>query len=100
MSFKVYIRHAAEQDILAAADWYDQQQADLARQFYQELVATIKRLETTPLIYQTVYRGVRRAVLHRFPYLVWYRVEEQSVTVLACTHARAHPDAALLRLGS
>ncbi len=49
------------------------------------------RLAETPLISPVVYREVRRAVLHRFPFLVWYEIAGSVVHVLACTHGRTHP---------
>jgi hypothetical protein len=41
---------------------------------------------------------VRRAIVPRFPYLLWYRVMNQNVTVLACTHVRQDPEKVIKRL--
>jgi plasmid stabilization system protein ParE len=59
---------------------------------------TLARLAETPLIYPVVYRNIRRAVLHRFPFLIWYSVEGSVVTVLACTHGKAEPSMVRRRL--
>ena len=88
MSFTVYVRRAAELDVAEAQRWYEEQQAGLAAQFHHELSVVITRLAETPLIYPVVYRNIRRAVLCRFPFLVWYQVEGSVVTVLACTHGK------------
>ncbi len=71
MSFTVYVRRAAELDVANAQRWYEEQQAGLAAQFHYELSVVITRLSETLLIYPVVYRNIRRAVLRRFPYLVW-----------------------------
>lgn len=92
MSYRVRIRHAAEQDLIEAQRWYEQQQIGLAARFHSEFSATIRVLADTPLIYPELYRDVRRAVVHCFPYLVWYRVDDLIVTVLACTHGRTSPE--------
>jgi plasmid stabilization system protein ParE len=78
---------------VAAQKWYEEQRKrkGLALEFYTEFSAVLNRLVDTPLIYPEVYRGVRRAILHRFPYLVWFRVRDSVVTVLACTHGKADP---------
>lgn len=91
LRYSVYVRKAAERDIADAQKWYEDQQRGLAAEFHDEFNATIDRLTETPLIYPTIYCNVRRAVLHRFPYLVWYRVQSTLVTVIACTHAKADP---------
>ena len=60
----------------------------------------LDRLVETPLIYPVTYRNVRRAVLHRFPCLVWYRVQDSLVTVLAWTHGKVDPSKVHMRLRS
>lgn len=74
-----------------AQHWYEEQQPGLSSAFHVEFGAAIERLGRTPLIYPKLYRDVRRAVLRRFPYLIWYRIDGDSVIVLACTHARIDP---------
>ncbi len=98
MTFAVRLRRAAELDVEEAQDWYEEQQAGLARDFNNELTAVMARLAETPLIYPVVYRDVRRAILHRFPFLVWYQIDGSVVRVLACTHGRADPGKVRARL--
>jgi plasmid stabilization system protein ParE len=59
--------------------------------FHQELTAAIEIISETPFIYPVLYRNVLRALLHRFPYLIWYRVEDDLITIIACTHGKANP---------
>jgi hypothetical protein len=70
LSFTVYVRRAAELDVAEAQTWYEEQQTGLAAGFLHEFSVTLTRLSETPLIYPIVYRDIRRAVLHRFPFLV------------------------------
>jgi plasmid stabilization system protein ParE len=91
LTFTVRLRRAAELDVEEAQIWYEEQQAGLAEDFNHEVDAVMARLAEAPLIYPVVHREVRRAVLHRFPFLVWYQVLGSTVLVLACTHGRADP---------
>lgn len=91
------VRRAAELDVAAAQIWYETQRNGLGAEFHFEVSQVVARLSDTPLIYPAVYRDVRRAVVHRFPYLIWYRVVGKDVMVLACTHSRLHPDKAISR---
>lgn len=91
MTYRVYIRAAAENDVTEAQTWYEEQQPGLATQFNTEFTATLDRLADNPLMYPARYRRVRRAILHRFPFLVWYRIQRFDVVVLACTHGKADP---------
>jgi hypothetical protein len=73
-------------------------QSGLGVEFQTEVLQVIDRLAETPLIYQIVYRDVRRAIVHRFPYLIWYRVVGEGVAVLACSNARQEPSKVVSRL--
>ena len=99
MSFDIQIRRAAEIDIAEALIWYESQQAGLGGAFHSEVTRVLARLAETPLSYQVEHREVRRAIVRRFPYLIWFRVRGSSVTVLACTHAKQDPGRTLSRLG-
>jgi hypothetical protein len=70
-------------DIAETQLWYEAQRIGLGREFYSEVSRVIDRLADTPLVYQIVHQDVRRALVPRFPYLVWYRVLGGVVTVLA-----------------
>jgi plasmid stabilization system protein ParE len=98
LSFNVQVRRAAELDVAAAQSWYETQRSGLGAEFHFEVSQIFARLTETPLIYSAVYQDVRRAVVRRFPYLIWYRVLGIDVTVLACTHGRQDPDKAISRL--
>lgn len=85
------IRRAAELDVAAAQMWYETQHSGLGAEFQVEISNIVTRLIKNPFLYAAVYRDVRRAVVRRFPYLIWYRVLGDKVTVLACTHSRMNP---------
>jgi len=87
LSYEVQVRRAAELDIAEAQVWYETQQTGVGTEFVQKVSRVIDRLAATPLIYQTVHRDIRRAIVRRFPYLIWYRVVAETVIVLACTYA-------------
>ena len=91
MTFSVRVRRAAELDIAEAQIWYEGQREGLGAGFHVEISPVIARLADTPFIYAVAHRDIRRAAVHRFPYLVWYRVVGIVVTVLACTYGRQDP---------
>lgn len=98
MSYEVQVRRVEELDIVEAHVWYETQQIGLGAEFRLEISQVIDRLAATPLIYQIVHRDVRRAIVRRFPYLVWYRVNAETVIVLASTYAGRDPERVKARL--
>ncbi|MGR3178995.1 MAG: hypothetical protein ACUZ8E_13160 [Candidatus Anammoxibacter sp.] len=41
-------------------------------------------------MYPVIHRYTRRSVIHRFPFGIFYRVEESSVVVVAVMHCSRH----------
>ena len=98
MTLPVFIRRAAELDLMGIEDWYEEQQPGLGHEFREMADALIARIADNPLAYPERYRGARRALLRRFPYVLWYRALEEFVIVLACVHGRRDPRAIRARL--
>jgi plasmid stabilization system protein ParE len=91
LTYEVIVRPQAEQDLDDAQRWYDEQRAGLGTEFRETVDHLFTRLGENPLIYPVVYRRAHRAVLRRFPYLVYFVVSGGSVIVLACLHASRNP---------
>ena len=88
MSRVVRLRPEAELDLLFAAGWCEAQRPGLGAQFTLEMAGVIALLADNALMYPEVFEGARRALSHRFPYVVSYRVEEGEVVVLSILHMR------------
>jgi len=85
------IRPEAEADIAAAYTYYEEASEGLGAEFLRAVEATLAIIERTPQLYAVVHREVRRALLRRFPYAIFYVVDGDTVVVLACFHARRDP---------
>jgi toxin ParE1/3/4 len=60
-------------DVLAAYRWYENQRRGLGGEFREALEKVIESLREKPKSYPVVLRDARRALLKRFPYMVFYR---------------------------
>jgi plasmid stabilization system protein ParE len=78
-------------DVAAAYDWYEKERAGLGREFLDELRATYNRIADGPLKYQHLRSGIRRALVRRFPYGVYFAVEDDVIVVLCVLHANRDP---------
>ncbi|HVS63076.1 MAG TPA: type II toxin-antitoxin system RelE/ParE family toxin [Thermoanaerobaculia bacterium] len=64
----------------------------LGADFLEVVDQTLTQIAELPAMYPAVYRGLRRALLRRFPYAVYYRLRGESVRVLAFLHQRRSPN--------
>jgi plasmid stabilization system protein ParE len=71
--------------------WYREQHADLVPEFRRSLDACLARIARDPAAYPTVFGPIRRALLRRFPYCVFYILEPQEVVVIGVFHGRRDP---------
>jgi plasmid stabilization system protein ParE len=86
VNYSLLVRVQAKRDLRQAARWYEKRLTGLGRQFVSEVDTVIERIEENPLLYQPVHRDVRRALVHRFPYGVFYRIDQHDVIVFAIVH--------------
>jgi toxin ParE1/3/4 len=91
VNYRLNTRDEVSTDILKAAEWYEQQQPGLAADFVAELRDSIRSLRINPLLYRirhTKHR-IRWVLLHRFPYRIVFVVDDNTITILAVTHAKS-----------
>ena len=84
----IVFRTSASAQLLAAKTWYDQQRHGLGEEFSRSLESAIHRVARNPFAAPAVYQDVRRVLLKRFPYSVFYRVDGDNLLVLSCLHTR------------
>ena len=64
--------------------------ADLGGEFVTEVERLVERIATNPLAFRRVHGEIRRAVLSRFPYAIYFRPIADVVVILAI-HGRQDP---------
>jgi plasmid stabilization system protein ParE len=74
-----------------AARWYERQNEGLGDEFLDEVLETFDAISGSPYLHAVVHRKTRRALTNRFPFAIYYRIEEYSVVVLAVMHGSRHP---------
>ena len=91
MTVRVRFRHEAEADVIEALAWYRERGLELGEEFLRALDSCIATIQRLPESHPVVYRDIRRALMNRFPYGVFYVREGDVITVLACFHAKRDP---------
>jgi plasmid stabilization system protein ParE len=92
MNYRISVRSQAETDIAAAAVWYDQQSLGLGTEFLRAVEVSIATIARNPAIFAVVHKSVRRLLLRRFPYGLYYVMTSDSIVIIACLHGRQSHD--------
>jgi plasmid stabilization system protein ParE len=87
----VVYKPAAETEIDDAFATYEEQRRGLGIEFLDELARIEGHLRANPALYQRIDGDLRRAVMRRFPYGIFYVIDQGQVNVLACLHLHRDP---------
>jgi len=98
--YSVRYKRAAAAEVESAISWHGQPEINQASAFVEDLERTESHLRTHPELYQRVEGEIRRAVLRRFRYSLFYVIEQDQVVVLAFMHQRQKPRSLRELIGS
>lgn len=85
------LRPRAERDIQSIFEWYEAQQSGLGEEFLVTLRARLETVRGFPESWPVIYRNIRRVVVPRFPYVVFYIAQPDRVAILAVLHHSRDP---------
>jgi len=91
MSYEIIVRPEATREVQEAFNWYEEKSEGLGLEFLRAADACIAGIKRNPLASPTIYQDIRRALLRRFPYALFYIIKEERIIVLACFHAKRDP---------
>ncbi|HOF87810.1 MAG TPA: type II toxin-antitoxin system RelE/ParE family toxin [Armatimonadota bacterium] len=77
--------------MIDAARYYEQQVAGLGTVFLDKLEAAIFDIAKHPYRWPILRAGIRRRLIHRFPYGLYYRIEKNTVVIVAVAHLHRRP---------
>ena len=88
---KIEILDTARLDLIDGFHFYEEQAAGLGSHFLTNLFTDIESLRTYGGIHSKPYKDYHRLLAKRFPFAVFYKVEEDSVRIYAVLDCRRHP---------
>jgi toxin ParE1/3/4 len=86
----VWLAEAAA-ELKEARAWYDERLPQLGDRFALAVEATIEAIAAHPQQFPLVHRKIRRAGVRRFPYGVFFELQQDRILVIACFHGKRNP---------
>ncbi|MDO8445349.1 MAG: type II toxin-antitoxin system RelE/ParE family toxin [Deltaproteobacteria bacterium] len=91
MTYALRFLPEVEDDVIAAYDWYEEKAPGLGEEFLRVFYAYAGSIPQNPLLYPKVHREFRRRLLIRFPYAVYFRIEDNTIVVYGLFHCARNP---------
>jgi plasmid stabilization system protein ParE len=88
---KFTVLSEAELHLEEVFNWYEDRSPGLGDLFLNAVDYAFATIQDQPFAYQRIFSEVRRCVLRRFPYCLFYTVTEETIIVLACFHGTRNP---------
>ncbi len=81
----------ADQELEAAALWYEERQPDLGGHFVEEFESTLRRIMAEPERWRRIRGDNRKLNFRRFPYAIVYSVRGDVLCINAVMHLHRRP---------
>jgi hypothetical protein len=88
---RLQILALARNDLIEGFRFYEAKEPGLGRHFLVNLYSDIESLKLSSGIHRKVHRGFHRALSKRFPFAIYYTVEEATVRIRAVVDCRHRP---------
>ena len=87
---RLYLWPEAEEDFAAGAAWYESKAEGLASDFGREIDIALQKLILNPTQFpiQDKSLQIRRVLVARFPYKIFFVVRPQQIDICAILHSR------------
>ena len=80
MTLSVHLRPIARAELQQAYTWYEEQREGLGEDFLLCIEASLDVIRDNPHQFPVMHDEIRRAVIRRFPYAIFYLVKEMIET--------------------
>lgn len=81
----------AEEEIAEAYFWYEEREPGLGDRFFQALKRSVKAVALQPEIHPLRFDQVRRALVQKFPYAIYFEHDEEFIYVHSVHHQSRNP---------
>ena len=91
MTLPIFWLPEAVAELKQAYVWYNDKRPELGERFARAAETAVDSIAQNPLQFPVVYRGRRRAGVWRFPYGIFFEIQDHQILVIACFHAKRSP---------
>ncbi len=98
MNYTLRFLPEIEEDVFAGYTWYERNSPGLGEEFLRVFYASANELSRNPFIYTKVYRNFHRRLLKRFPYAIYFMIEDNQIVVCGLFHTARNPRTIKLKL--
>jgi toxin ParE1/3/4 len=89
---RVIYHSEAESELLEAVPYYGRPESEGTDPFLAAIDLHINLIAANPQRFPLVGRGIRRCVVRKYPFIIFFREHSDHLRILAVAHTSRHPD--------
>jgi toxin ParE1/3/4 len=88
MVFEIIVKPLARIDLDEAILWYENKLNGLGERFYQAFLTASEAIRKSPDAFIEISPDIRRIIIKKFPYKLFYTISENKVFIIGIIHAK------------
>ena len=90
-NFSIELSDDAEIDLKSSFEYYFYEDPQVADSFFKQINISFEKIKQDPKMFTIVYGSIRKYVLLKFPFVIYYRIDDVIVQIIAIFHTSRNP---------
>ena len=90
--YSIEISDEAEYDFDNSYEYYFKDSPIIADAFFQRINISFESIKRIPYSFPKVYKNIRKFTEKKFPFVIYFQVEEFTIKVIAIFHTSRNPE--------
>ncbi len=90
--FSVEVSDEAEIDLYSSYQYYAEESQKVAESFFKQIDLSLATIKKHPNSFPFAFKGVKKFVVKKFPFVIYYQLNESTIRVIAIFHTSRNPE--------
>ncbi|MDP3433967.1 MAG: type II toxin-antitoxin system RelE/ParE family toxin [Bacteroidota bacterium] len=90
--FSIEISDEAEIDFDKSYEYYFEDSPKVADAFFRRINVSFENIKQNPFTFPVAYKNVRKYVMKKFPFVIYYQIVNSIIKVIAIFHTSRNPE--------
>ena len=91
-SFSIELSNEAEVDFDRSYQYYYEENPKVANYFFKSINFNLENIKQNPKIFPIVHKDIRKYVVKKFPFVIYYKTVGTVIQVIAIFHTSRNPE--------
>ena len=98
MNYSLRFHPELHNDLIRNLKWYQNKDPSLANAFIELFYSSVQKITVNPLAYVKINEDYRRILMKKFPYTIYFYIENETVIVAGLFHVAQNPEKIIKKL--